>query len=188
MIGCKQTAEADLCLIRGRERRLLLAAERPREMKLLEWINSTPYLSQVNKATSWHKEFKWKGDPRPYVKVILSLFSRPFTPEPTNIGHGYFTGRPQLAHFPSQRSRLGGANSPSYGDRLFSTNFHLAYRSSSSTGRSPSSLPTIDSATFQICSRLSSAALATSHGSLGFQLKSARWFVWPPCMNSLYVC
>lgn len=52
------------------------------------------------------------------------------------------------------------------------------YRSISSMGISVLiSRPTIESAGFQIWRTLSSAALATSHGSLGFQLKSARWFV-----------
>ena len=40
-----------------------------------------------------------------------------------------------------------------------------SYRSSSSTGSSSLSLPTMESATRQICKRLSSAALHTSHGS-----------------------
>lgn len=61
-----------------------------------------------------------------------------------------------------------------------------AHRSSSSMGISSISLLTMESATFQIWIRLSSAALQTTHGSFIFQLKSARWFVWPPCMNKLY--
>lgn len=47
------------------------------------------------------------------------------------------------------------------------------------------SLPTIASATFHTCSRLSSAAEQSTQGSLRFQLKSDMRFVCPPCTNNL---
>lgn len=59
------------------------------------------------------------------------------------------------------------------------------HASSSSVGTSSRSLPTIASATFHTCSKLSSAAEQSTHGSLRFQLKSEMRLVCPPCMKRL---